>query len=78
MDVEMRGLDGIRAIQQMRDLVPNCAVVVLTMCGGRETRAKALGAGAQAFIEKQGGAEPLLREIRRLAPYVCDQPVTIA
>lgn len=67
MDVDMPGMDGVQAIQQMRDLMPSCAVVVLTMREDRVTRARALAAGAQAFVEKRGGAEPLLQEIRRLA-----------
>jgi len=67
MDIEMQGADGIQAIRQMRDLTPNGAVIVLTMRGGQETRAQALEAGALAFVEKLGGADPLLQEIRRLA-----------
>ncbi|MCL7453140.1 MAG: response regulator transcription factor [Anaerolineae bacterium] len=67
MDIEMPGVDGMQAIRQMRDLTPNGAVIVLTMHGGQAIRAQALEAGARAFVEKQGGAEPLLREIRRLA-----------
>ena len=68
MDIEMQAADGIQAIRQMRDLTPNGAVIVLTMRGGQETRARALEAGALAFVEKQGGAEPLLREIRQAVP----------
>jgi DNA-binding NarL/FixJ family response regulator len=68
MDIEMRAADGIQAIRQMRDLTPNGAVIVLTMRGGQETRARALEAGALAFVEKQGGAELLLREIRQAVP----------
>jgi len=68
MDIEMPGIDGVQAIRQMRDLTPNGAVIVLTMRGGHETRARALEAGALAFVEKQGGAESLLREIRQAVP----------
>lgn len=68
MDIEMPGVDGIQAIRQMRDVMPNGAVIVLTMRGGQETRARVLEAGALAFVEKQGGAEPLLREIRQAVP----------
>lgn len=67
MDIEMPVAEGVRAIRQIQDLLPGCAVVVLAMSEGRDTRARALGAGASAFVEKQGGAAPLLREIRRLA-----------
>ena len=67
MDIEMPGADGIQAIRQMRDLTTRGAVIVLTMRGGQETRAQALEAGALAFVEKQGSADVLLQEIRRLA-----------
>jgi DNA-binding NarL/FixJ family response regulator len=67
MDIEMPGADGVQAIRQMRNLTANGAVIVLTMHGSQETRARALQAGALALVEKQGGAEPLIHEIRRLA-----------
>jgi len=73
MDIAMPGVDGIQAIRQMRELTPNVAIIVLTMRGGQEARARALAAGALAFVEKQGGAEPLLREIRRLAACAAGQ-----
>jgi DNA-binding NarL/FixJ family response regulator len=67
MDVKVQDGDGVKAIRQMRALVPDCAVVVLTLHGGRANQAQALEAGAQAFVEKQGGVDRLLAEIRRLA-----------
>ncbi len=73
IDVETPGVDGFQVVRQMRDLVPNCTVVVLTMHGGKDMRARAFRAGAQALIEKQDGAEPLLREIRRLAACIAGQ-----
>jgi DNA-binding NarL/FixJ family response regulator len=67
MDVEMRDGSGFQTIHRIRDLRPDSAVVVLTMYGNQDAQARALGAGAQAFVEKQGKIEPLLQEIRRLA-----------
>jgi DNA-binding NarL/FixJ family response regulator len=69
VDIEMAGVDAVRSIKQLRDVAPESAVVVLTMNGDKDTRARAEEAGAHAFVEKQGGAESLLQAIRRL-----DQP----
>jgi two-component system response regulator DesR len=67
MDIEMAGVDTVRSIEQLRDVAPESAVVVLTMSGDKETRTRAEEAGASAFVEKQGGAEGLLQAIRRVA-----------
>ena len=67
MDIEMAGVDTVRSIEQLRDVAPKSAVVVLTMSADKETRTLAEEAGASAFVEKQGGAESLLQAIRRLA-----------
>jgi DNA-binding NarL/FixJ family response regulator len=65
-DIEMAGVDAVRSIKQLRDVAPGSAVVVLTMNGDKDTRARAEEAGAHAFVEKQGGAEGLLQAIRRV------------
>lgn len=67
VDIEIAGLDAVRSIKQLRDVAPESAVVVLTMNGDKDTRARAEEAGAHAFVEKQGGAEGLLQAIRRAA-----------
>jgi DNA-binding NarL/FixJ family response regulator len=67
MDVEMPGVDGIKAIQRLRERVPASPVVVLTLHDDEDTRAQAQEAGAAAFVAKQGGVEGLLQAIRQLA-----------
>lgn len=67
VDIEMLGLDAVTSIKRLRDVAPESAVVVLTMNGDKDTRARAEAAGANAFVEKQGEAEGLLQAIRRVA-----------
>jgi pilus assembly protein CpaE len=65
MDVEMPEMDGIVATQRMSKLVPRASVVILSIHGDAETRARAKAAGAKSFVEKQGSVEELLDAIRR-------------
>lgn len=66
MDLEMSDLKGIEAIRRFGDMSPCCAVVILTLRGDADTRTRAKEAGAQAFLEKQGGAETLLQVIHQV------------
>ena len=67
VDVGMRGAEGFDLLQRLRDVVPTARLIVLTLHGDEETRVRAREAGAQAFLEKSGGAADLLEVIRRLA-----------
>ncbi len=53
MDVYLPGIDGITATARLRDLCPNCAVVMLSMHDDNRTRERATLAGARAFVGKQ-------------------------
>lgn len=64
MDVAMPGMDGSAAVAAMRALAPRTAVVVLSIHDDATTRARALAAGATAFVEKRAGEAALLAAIR--------------
>jgi DNA-binding NarL/FixJ family response regulator len=68
VDIGSRGADGVKMVKSLRAAAPASAIVVLTFHGDGETRAQAHEAGAQAFLEKRGGAADLLQAIRCLAP----------
>ena len=72
MDIGMRDANGVDTIKRLRAAAPAAAVVVLTLRGDEDTRALAQEAGAQAFIEKEGGPEPLLHAIRGSAQHLGD------
>jgi two-component system nitrate/nitrite response regulator NarL len=67
VDVAMRGAEGVALVEHLRAAAPAAAVLVLTLRGDENTRARAREAGAQAFLEKCGGAADLLRAIRQNA-----------
>jgi DNA-binding NarL/FixJ family response regulator len=69
VDIAMRGAEGVTLVERLRAAAPEAAVVVLTLHGDEDTRARAQEAGAQAFLEKYGGAADLLRSIRQHAPH---------
>ena len=64
MDVEMPGMDGITATDLLMGAQPRCMVIVLTIHGDPNTRARATAAGAWAFVEKQR-PEELQMALRR-------------
>lgn len=67
MDLHMRGLDGIAATRQLREIVPGAVVVVLSLQDDARTREDAASAGAIAFVGKQEGSDRLLAAIRDAA-----------
>jgi DNA-binding NarL/FixJ family response regulator len=66
IDLGRQGLERVDIIQHLHDVAPTAAVVVLTLCSDEDTRAQTQEAGAQAFLEKRGGAIELLQAIRQL------------
>lgn len=69
VDIGMRGAEGVTLVECLRAVAPEAAVVVLTLHGDKDTRARAEEAGAHVFLEKCGGAADLLQAIRQLAQY---------
>jgi len=67
MDVEMPEMDGIAATAALRRVIPQSAVVMLSIHDDAPTRERALAAGAVALVEKRGATETLLAAIRQAA-----------
>ncbi len=67
LDVRMPRLDGLTAAAELRRLVPETAVVLLTTFGEDDYIARALGAGVSGFLLKAGDPRELLAGIRAAA-----------
>jgi DNA-binding NarL/FixJ family response regulator len=67
MDIEMPGMDGIQVTAALRRIVPQSAVVILSIHTDRQTLMSVQAAGAVAFVEKRGTTDILLAAIRQVA-----------
>lgn len=79
MDVQMAEIDGIEALISIRNEFPDARVVVLTTYKGDVLAARALKAGAQAYLLKSLLRQELLQTIRdvhagrkRIVPEVAE------
>lgn len=67
MDIDMPTLDGIATTQRLREMLPGCAVVILSMHDDPHVRAQAEAAGARGFVSKYQALDQLLDVIRSVA-----------
>jgi two-component system response regulator DesR len=66
LDIEMPGLDGISAGEEIRRRFPECRVVILTTFSRPGYLRRAMEAGAAAFLVKDSPARELAAAIRRV------------
>ena len=64
MDLRMPAMEGVEAVRRIRDIDPQARVIVLTTYDADEDIARALQAGAKAYILKDIAAEALIACIR--------------
>ena len=64
MDVMMSDMNGIDACQEIRNLLPQIGVVMLTASGEEESVTASLVAGAQGYVLKAVGRDELLKALR--------------
>jgi len=67
MDVLMPGTNGIDACQEIKGLLPETAVLMLTASAQAESVTSALVAGAQGYVLKVVGRDDLVRAIRAVS-----------
>jgi two-component system NarL family response regulator len=64
MDLRMPGMEGVEAVRRIRELDAHARVIVLTTYDADEDIARALQAGAKAYILKDIAADALIACIR--------------
>lgn len=67
MDLDMPAMDGIAATAAARARSPGSAIVILSMHDDTTIQARALTAGAAAFVSKHQALDELVDVIRRVA-----------
>lgn len=65
-DISMPGLDGLEAIQRLREILPELPILVLTMHKEEQYVVRCLTAGARGYLTKRGAPEQLVNAICRV------------
>ena len=67
MDITMPDMDGMETTRQMKNLYPECQVLVLTVHSDKQYFMQMLAAGASGYLTKQAAADELVAAIRAVA-----------
>jgi DNA-binding NarL/FixJ family response regulator len=67
MDIQMPAMDGVEATRRLTALLPDVAVLVVTMFEDDETVVSAMRAGARGYLLKGAHQEEILTTIRAVA-----------
>jgi DNA-binding NarL/FixJ family response regulator len=67
LDLQMPGMDGFAAAREIGRVVPEAAVLVLTMFGDDESVFSAMRAGARGYMVKGAEQEEIERAVRAVA-----------
>lgn len=80
LDIEMPGKDGIAAAAELRERLPSCRVLILTVFGRPGYLRKAVDAGIAGFLLKDAPPDQLASAIRRTArgEKVIDSQLAVA
>jgi len=64
MDINLPGMSGIECTRQLRDLLPDVRVIMITVYRDNEKIFKALRAGARGYLLKRDTPETILQAIK--------------
>lgn len=67
LDLAMPVMDGLQALQVLKEVAPAAKVVVLSAFEARSLESKALALGAQRFLEKGTAAADIAMAVREVA-----------
>jgi DNA-binding NarL/FixJ family response regulator len=66
MDIQMPGVDGLAATRQIREMLPDTVVAVVTAHRDSDWVVRAAQAGASAFVPKNGSLDEMIDVLSRL------------
>ena len=66
VDVNMPELDGLQALEKLRAIDPDCAVIMLTSLTTRQVIERAASLGAVNYIRKDTPKEEILATLRQI------------
>jgi DNA-binding NarL/FixJ family response regulator len=78
LDLRMPELDGVGAINEIRELDENARIIVLTTYDGDEDIYRAIKAGAKAYLLKDTARDALVDSVRRVHAGETYLPRTLA
>lgn len=64
-DIQMPGTDGLTLLSQLKEVDPDCIVIMMTAQGNKEAVIRALRLGAFDFVEKPYDEEELVAMVKR-------------
>jgi two-component system chemotaxis response regulator CheY len=65
LDIDMPGVDGLDALQQIRNVDPKAFVAIVSGCSSAENVKRALGMGANAFVVKPYKPQRIIDVLQR-------------
>ncbi|CAN5494192.1 response regulator transcription factor [soil metagenome] len=63
LDIELPGMSGIEGIKKIKDLIPECDIIMLTVHEESESIFNALKKGAVGYLDKSAGESKILESI---------------
>lgn len=78
MDINMPGMDGIRATELLTEQFPEVAVVIISIQGEHEYLRRAMAAGARDYLVKPFSSSELAETIRRAGAFLKKRQVRSA
>ncbi len=67
MDINLPGVDGIECTRQLKSIMPQCQILMLTVYEDTDAIFRALRAGASGYLLKQTPIEELLAALREIS-----------
>ena len=72
LDVNMPKMDGLETLEKLKEIDPNCVVIMLTSLANRQTIEQALEHGAANYIRKDTPKEEIAKSLEETIDAIFD------